>query len=153
MQGGKSAANPLSLRARFFLPLSMRNLILLGLGLVLGAVGASIVQSMLARRAAYARGVMDVMQHHYAGLRERLRDPQCAIFDASADRAMLAALTEQVGPSQYGDDKPDAPFREYTDRLRAAVADLPTHPVACAAGAPVVQRIGNACDACHRQYR
>lgn len=131
----------------------MRNLILLGLGLLLGAVGASTVLNAMARRDAYARGVMNVMQHHYGGLRERLRDSTCTAFDPSNDRSILAALTEQVGPSQYGDAKPDAPFREYTDRLRAAVAELPQQATTCAAVASIVTRIGNACDACHRQYR
>ncbi len=131
----------------------MKHLILLGLGLLLGAIGASTVINALARREAYARGVMNVMQHHYGALRERLRDPKCATVDAGPERAMLAALTEQVGPSQYGDARPDAPFREYTERLRSAVADLPGQPAACGAVAPLVTRIGNACDACHRQYR
>ena len=131
----------------------MRNLILLGLGLLLGAVGASTVLNAMARRDAYARGVMNVMQHHYGGMRERLRDSPCTAFDPGSDRSMLAALTEQVGPSQYGDAKPDAPFREYTDRLRTAVADLPQQATTCAAVAPIVTRIGDACDACHRQYR
>jgi hypothetical protein len=131
----------------------MRKLILLGLGLVLGAVGASTVLNALARRDAYARGVMNVMQHHYGNLRERLRNPQCAIIDANDDREMLSALTEQVGRSQYDDAQPDAPFREYTDRLRSAVAELPQQPAPCSAVAPVVTRVGNACDACHRQYR
>lgn len=131
----------------------MRYLILLGVGLLLGAMGASTVLNALARRDAYARGVMNVLQHHYGNLRERLRDPKCAGVDAGADRAMLATLTEQIISSQYGDAAADAPFREYTERLRGAVADLPTHAVACAELAPVVTRIGNACDSCHRQYR
>lgn len=131
----------------------MRYLILLGLGLLLGAIGASTVVNALARRDAYARGVMNVMQHHYGDLRERLHDPKCATIDAGPERALLAAMAEQITLSQYGSATPDAPFREYTDRLRSAVADLPAQSAACSALAPIATRIGNACDACHRQYR
>lgn len=131
----------------------MRYLTLLGLGLLLGVIGASTVVNALARRDAYARGVMNVLQHHYGDLRERLRDAKCATVDATGQRGMLAALTEEIAPSQYGSAAPDAPFREYTDRLRSAVADLPQQPAACSTLAPVITRIGNACDSCHRQYR
>ncbi len=131
----------------------MRYLILLGLGMLLGALAASTALNAFAHRDAYPRGVMNVLQHHYGNLRERLRDPKCATVAAGADRAMLAALTEEIASSQYGSAAPDAPFREYADRLRGAVADLPPQPAACRELAPIVTRIGNACDACHRQYR
>src|ERR1700751_1049893 len=116
MSKQRPPGEPAILARSYSPPASMRYLALLAVGLLLGAAGASIVQNTLSRRAAYARGVMDVMQHHYAALRERLRDPRCTTLDPGEDRAMLAALTEQIGPSQYGDDKPDAPFAEYTDR-------------------------------------
>jgi hypothetical protein len=105
------------------------------------------------RREAYARGVMQVLQHQYAPLRERLRKADCANEDASEAKRRLAELTEEIEPSNYPESKPDAPFREYTSRLRDAVADLPSGSAGCAAIAPVVTRIGDACEACHRQYR
>jgi hypothetical protein len=131
----------------------MRNLLLLVLGLALGAVIASILLNAMYRREAYARGVMQVLQHQYAPLRERLRKADCANIDVSDSKHRLAELTEEIEPSTYPDSKPDAPFREYTSRLREAVADLPTGSASCAAVAPIVTRIGDACETCHRQYR
>ena len=131
----------------------MKHLVLLGLGLFLGATVASIVLNALARRAAYARGVMQVMQHEYGDLRSRLRDAHCTSIDASATRTMLAQMTERIGAAEYGEARPAAPFREYTDRLSAAVAELPSQVAPCAAVAPIAAQVGDACDACHHQYR
>ena len=131
----------------------MRNLLLLGLGFVLGASTASIVSSALNRRDAYARGAMQVMQHHYGMLRGRLRTNSCANADLDRDKAMLSALIDDIGPAVYAGTAPDRPFEEYTQRLREAVAELPASAATCAAVAPAVSRIGNACEACHQQYR
>jgi hypothetical protein len=131
----------------------MRNLLLLVLGLALGAAFASITLNAMYRHDAYARGVMQVLQHQYAPLRDRLRKADCTTVDASEAKHRLAELTEEIESSNYPDSKPDAPFREYTSRLRQGVADLPAGSVNCAAIAPIVTRIGDACEACHRQYR
>jgi hypothetical protein len=131
----------------------MRYLLLLVLGLVLGAILASIVLNAMYRRDAYARGVMQVLQHEYAALHDRLRAGDCQQIDVAQSKRRLAELTEEIEPSNYAESKPDAPFREYTSRLRDAIAALPAEPTSCAAAAPIVTRIGDACDACHRQYR
>jgi hypothetical protein len=131
----------------------MRNLLLLGLGFLLGACIASIVCTALNRRSAYARGTMQVMQHHYVQLRERLRTNACADADLGPARAMLSALAEEIGPAVLDGAAPDRPFDEYTQRLRQAIAELPPSAPSCAALAPAVSRIGNACEACHQQYR
>lgn len=129
----------------------MRHLLLLLIGLVVGAIGAASVVNVLAQRDAYARGVMQVMQHHYADLRAQLRSGRCN--GPVHSKAMLEALSEEVEPAVYAGDEAPPPFREYLQRLRDAVAQLPDAPAACAAIAPGVERIGNACDECHRQYR
>jgi cytochrome c556 len=130
----------------------MRHLLLLGLGLVVGAMLAGIVANTLARRAAYARGVMQVMQHQYGELRDAMRRGRCE-GDFAPQRDLLARLTEEIGPATHGDDTPEASFREYTQRLRDAVAALPPAGASCSALAPATMKIGDACEACHRQYR
>ncbi|HEY2396361.1 MAG TPA: hypothetical protein VGH81_10350 [Rudaea sp.] len=131
----------------------MRNLILLALGFALGAMAASTVVNALNRRAAYARGVMDVMQHHVGALRDRVRTNACGAADVQSDKALLTALAEEIEPAVFADSTPEPPFREYTQHLRDAIAELPAVGADCPALAPVVTKIGNACDACHRQYR
>jgi len=130
----------------------MRSLILLILGLAFGAVCTAIAMNALAQRSAYARGVMQVMQHHYAELRNGQRTGRCDA--ATIDRAhdVLRLLGDEIERSVYGDTTPEPPFREYNERLRNAVADV-DGTKGCAALAPIVNRVGDACDACHRQYR
>jgi hypothetical protein len=131
----------------------MRSVLLFALGIALGAVAASIVLNALGRRDAYALGVMQVLQHEAGLFRSSLRTNSCGGADAGREKALIAALTEEIEPSVFGDSTADAPFREYTQRLRDAIAELPAAASSCAALAPVVTRIGDACDACHRQYR
>jgi cytochrome c556 len=131
----------------------VRNLLLLALGIALGAMAASVVLNALNRRDAYARGVMQVLQQHAGALRNQLRTNACTRVDAAADKALLAALTEEIERSVYADSIPEPPFREYAQHLRDAVAELPTATTDCTALAGVVTKIGNACDACHREYR
>ena len=132
---------------------TMRSLILLLLGLAFGAVCTAVAMNALAQRSAYARGVMQVMQHHYAELRNSQRTGRCDAATVTRDRDVMRMLSDEVAPSVYGDGTPDPPFREYTDRLRSAVADLGDGAQGCAALAPIVNRVGDSCDACHRQYR
>ncbi|HSE11776.1 MAG TPA: hypothetical protein VLB69_03985 [Rudaea sp.] len=131
----------------------MRSLLLLILGLAFGAICATIAVHALAQRDAYARGVMQVMQHHYAELRNGLRTGHCEAANVIRARDAMRLLGDEIAPSVYGDGTPDAPFREYNDRLRGALSDLGDGTSGCAALGPVVNRIGDSCDACHRQYR
>ena len=131
----------------------MRSLILLICGLAFGAICTAIVLNALAQRSAQARGVMQVMQHHYAGLRDAERSGNCGAATITRSRDVLRLLGDEVEQSVYGDGRPDPPFREYGERLRNAVADLGDGTQSCTALAPVIKRIGDSCDACHRQYR
>jgi len=96
---------------------------------------------------------MQVMQHHYARLHDDLRARTCTSVDPVLEKAQLRALAEQIEPSVYADAIADAPFREYTQHLRDALAQLPDGASGCPVLVPVVARIGAACDECHRQYR
>lgn len=131
----------------------MRSLILLILGLAFGAVCTVIAMNALAQRSAYARGVMQVMQHHYAELRNGQRTGRCDAATIARAHGVLRLLDDEIERSVYGDSTPDPPFREYTDRLRSAVADLGDGSKNCTELAPVINRVGDSCDACHRQYR
>ena len=131
----------------------MRSLVLLILGLAFSAICTVIAMNALAQRGAYARGIMQVMQHHYAELRNGQRTGRCDAATTTRAHDVLQLLGNEIEGSVYGDNTPEPPFREYTDRLRSAVADLGDGTKTCAALAPIVNRVGDSCDACHRQYR
>jgi hypothetical protein len=132
---------------------SMRTLIVLALGFMLGAFAAATVSNALARRDAYARATMQVLQHQYGLLREHVRAASCASVDAAPARRLLSLLGDEIEASAFPGETPPPPFREYVGRLREAVAALPEDATSCAALAPLVSRVGQACDACHQQYR
>jgi hypothetical protein len=129
----------------------MRSLILLALGLAVGALAASSVLNALGRRDAYPRGLMNVMQHHYAGLREAIRDGHCD--SAAAHVSVLSALSRDIDSAMYPDATPDEPFLEYEHRLNDALTAAASAGAECKTVAPAVERITAACDACHHQYR
>lgn len=127
----------------------MRQIVLLVLGIAIGAAGGISLVNTLRQRDAYPRGLMDVMQHHYATLRDDVRRGHCELSARRLD--VLRNLTSEIGDAVYGEDIPDAPFREYQSRLADAL-NTPT-TTDCKALAAPAQKIGAACDACHRQYR
>jgi len=127
----------------------MRSLVLVLSGLAVGAIAAANIINALRQRDAYPRGLMSVMQHHYAALREDLRRNHCG-DSTLAHLPPLRDMQTELAAAVYGDDTPDAPFREFDQRLHDALAAAPAN---CTELAPAVDKIGAACDACHRQYR
>lgn len=126
----------------------MRLAILFVLGLAIGAIAATNIASVLRQRDAYPRGLMNVMQHDLATLRAAARAQRCdARATASLDRLRL--LAESTGTAIYGTEPPDPPFAEYAQKLRVAIPPV----LECRDLAQAVDRLGSACDACHRQYR
>ena len=130
----------------------MRNLILFVLGIAMGAFGAVNIVNTLRQRDAYPRGLMNVMQHHQAMLRQELRRNRCDAKTTAATLAGLAQSANDLEEAVYPDAIADAPFREYAQTLRDAVTSA-SASLDCPSLAPAVSKIGAACDACHRQYR
>ena len=127
----------------------MRQVVLLVVGVMVGAAAGISVDNTLRQRDAYPRGLMDVMQHHYASLRNDIRRGHCEQSAQHWD--VLKNLAGEIGDAVYGEDIPDSSFREYNTRLVDALDAPPSAD--CKALAPRVQKIGGICDECHRQYR
>ena len=130
----------------------MKLVIALVVGLLAGAMAAVVVANTLRQRDAFARGLMDVMQHHYSVLRESLRTRRCEPAATAHALAQLRALAPDIETAVYADNTPDAPFREFSARL-ATTLDRAAPGGDCAALAPLAQDIGKVCDECHQQYR
>lgn len=126
----------------------MRQVLLFLLGLALGAIATANIVSVLRQRDAYPRGLMNVMQHDLGTLREDARTSRCnAGTQTALDR--LRGLADGIETAVYAAEPPDPPFAEYARRFRTT---LPA-TVDCKALPQALERIGAACDACHRQYR
>lgn len=140
--------------ALFLQATTMKQIVLLLLGLFVGAAGAAIAGNALRARNAYPRGAMDVMQHHYGALRESLRSQRCEAGRSLRTLTQLRALANEIAPAVYPDATPESAFREFDARLRDALdAGVAAAPVDCAALSPIAERIGRVCDDCHQQYR
>lgn len=129
----------------------MRHAILLVIGMAIGALAALNIASILRQRDAYPRGLMQVMQHDTGALRQAARSNRCDAAAADTLR-QLHSLSARIETAVYGNavsNPPDPPFAEYAKRLRAA---LPAE-LDCKSLPAALDRVGQACDACHREYR
>lgn len=126
----------------------MRLVILFVLGLAIGAIATANIVSALRQRDAYPRGLMNVMQHDLGTLREAARTQHCdAGTTASLDR--LRGLASGIEPAVYGSDPPEPAFADYARKLRDAIPAT----LECKDLQHATNRMGAACDTCHRQYR
>jgi cytochrome c556 len=139
------------LAATLSLGLPMRALLLVVLGLAIGALGATFAISALRQGTPFHDGVMAVMQHHMGALRANVRANQC---DAKASAARFSRMRQEA--SDLGEAFPgmDAGFGTAAQRLATALDGAQaTQPGTCAALATALKPVADACAACHQQYR
>lgn len=129
----------------------MRALLLVILGLAIGAIGATFALSALRQGTPYHKAVMAVMQHHMGVLREDVRANRCEAKGAAGHLRRLGEEADDIGTA-FADM--DEGFRQATDRLTTSLRSAIAAPVGdCAALAAVLAPVGEACQSCHRQYR
>jgi hypothetical protein len=130
----------------------MRYLLCLLIGLLAGALLASTAASALQRRHAVPRALMTLMQHDLAAARATTRAPGCATEPLPAVHARMRFLAGDLERSVLEPAMRDRVFTQYADDLRAAIARWDANAT-CAAQAQALVDVGNACEACHRDYR
>ncbi len=126
----------------------MRQVILLMIGLAVGAIAAANIGAALRQRDAYPRGLMQVMQHDLGRLRDAARGGHCDAGTATTLQ-QLRGLSGQIESAIYANTAAEAAFANHAQRLRTALPEA----VDCKTLAPAIERADSACDACHRQYR
>lgn len=129
----------------------MRALLLVILGLVVGAMGATFALSALRQGTPFHQGLMAVMQHHMGALRANVRAKQC---DAKGSAAHLGRMREAAGDIREAFPDMEAAFQTAGDRLGTALdGAVATAPATCDALVVALKPVGEACQACHQQYR
>src|ERR1700754_3595946 len=129
----------------------MRPLLLVILGLVVGAMGATFALSALRQGTPFHDGVMAVMQHHMDALRANVRAKQC---DAKASATHLTRMLGTAGDLREAFVDMDEPFYTAGGKLVSALdGAVAAAPATCEALAASLKPVGEACQACHRQYR
>lgn len=129
----------------------MRALLLIVLGLAIGAMGAISAMSALRQATPFHDGVMAVMQHHIGVLRANVRAKQC---DAKASASHLARLRQASGDIGEAFTGMEAGFDQAAGKLTSALdGAVAAAPATCEALAVALKPVGEACSACHQQYR
>ncbi|QWT20942.1 cytochrome c [Bacillus sp. NP157] len=129
----------------------MRALLLVVLGLVVGALGATFAISALRQATPFHDGVMAVMQHHMGALRGNVRAKQC---DGKASALHLARMRQDAGDIGEAFPGTDAGFGEAAGKLTQALdGAIAAAPATCEALATALKPVGDACSSCHQQYR
>jgi cytochrome c556 len=131
----------------------MRSLVLLLIGLVVGALCTTALVNALNRKSAYPRAVMTIMGQQMRALDNSVKQSRCASTDLTPRLQILRFVANDIEPA-FADMKDEAQFGRYASDLRAAAdAGLMTPPASCASAAAAISRLDKACDSCHRDYK
>lgn len=129
----------------------MRALILVVIGLVVGAFATHMVQRTLRMRHAYPRAVMDIMQHHFVAMHKETEAGKCPAGTTRGHLQSMLGVSREIGPA-FGTDDPH--FNDLANRLRDALQQASTvTPDNCKGLAAALTTIHGHCDDCHREYR
>ena len=131
----------------------MRSLILLLVGLLVGALCTLIAVNALNRGTAYPNAVMALMGQQMKAIDQSIKQSRCASSDLAPRLQTLRFVANDIEPA-FADMKDDAQFGRYAADLRAASdAALTTPPKSCAAASAALSNLNKTCDSCHRDYK
>lgn len=130
---------------------SMRAILLLVLGLVIGIIGTVNVVGALNARNPMPRAVMVTMNYHLGALKQAIKAKQCKAVDIQHHLARLQSTATDIVPVFAMTEKPfvdDA--QNLQTRLQQALQAAPSN---CAALTAAIKPVGEACKTCHQRYR
>ncbi|GAB3733683.1 hypothetical protein GCM10028862_16210 [Luteimonas pelagia] len=127
------------------------------LGLVLGAVGVVMVLRAIESRKTpvdhWHDAAMNLFAVHSGLLQERQGQNRCAATDALPHLRTMRALADDIEPA-FPDLQDDARFSGHAGELRARLdAAIQVPPSDCQALGATLESLGEACKACHQDYR
>lgn len=129
----------------------MRALILIVIGLVVGAFGTHMLERTINARHAYPRAVMDIMAHHYGAMKSSVKNKQCSAETTARHLESMHVVSRDIGAA-FGTD--DSHFNELADKLQVSLTDAAQNPPAdCESLASSLDAIHKHCAACHTEYR
>lgn len=131
-----------------------RYLFLLILGLVIGVVATVMaMRSWDARRDHFHESVMYVQQWHLAQLKKTVAENRCGATDTLPHLSALRTMADDLEPA-FPDLRDDKRYVDHASKMRATLdAARSAPPLACAGVAETVKSIGDACGACHQDFR
>ena len=131
----------------------MRALVLVLIGLAVGALCTLIAINTLNRGTAYPNAVMAMMGQQMKALDRSVKQSRCAPTDLTPRLQTLRFVANDIEPA-FADQQNEAQFGRYASDLRAAAdGALIAPPASCAAAAAALANLGKSCDSCHRDYK
>lgn len=131
-----------------------RYLFLFLLGLVIGIVATVMaVRALDARKDHFPESVMQVQQWHLGQLKNNVEQNRCVPTDTLPHLQALRTMVNDIEPAFPGlrDDKR---FVEHASKMRASLdAALASPPLNCAGVGTIAGKVGEACKACHQDFR
>lgn len=129
----------------------MRYAVLFLIGLLVGAALSAIWVKRMYQAEAYPHGVMAVLRAQTGALDRSVKQNRCTTNDLLPRFQTLRAVANDIEPA-FGED--DERFGQHAGALRAAAdAALMTPPGNCQAAVATLDRINEACSACHRDFK
>ena len=131
-----------------------RYLFLFLIGLVVGIVGVVMVMRAVdARSDHFPESVMHVMAWHMGQLKKDTEQNRCAATDTLPHVQALRTMANDIEPA-FGDLRDDQRFTAHASDLRASLdAALANPPLNCPGVGTAMGKIGDACEACHKEFR
>ena len=131
----------------------MRSLILLVVGLLVGALCTVIAINALNRGTAYPNAVMALMGQQMKAIDKSIKQSRCASTDLTPRLQTLRFVANDIEPA-FADMQDEVQFGRYAADLRSAAdAALMTPPASCASASAALSKLDKACDSCHRDYK
>lgn len=134
-----------------------RYLFLFLLGLVIGIVAVvMILRAVDARKTwqdRYPHAAMQLMQAHMAQLGASTAANRCAATDTLPHLQALRTIANDIEPA-FVELRDDPRFVAHAGKLRATLdGALAAPPMNCAGVGTTAKQVGEACKACHQDYR
>ncbi len=124
------------------------------IGLVIGVVATVMaMRAIQARKDHFPDSVMHVQEWHLGQLKRKVEQNRCAATDVLPNLKALRVMADDLEPA-FPDLSDDKRFTEHASRMRARLdAALESPPLSCTSVSATAGRIGEACKACHQDFR
>ncbi len=129
----------------------MRYVIIIIIGIAIGALSAFSLANMLNKQNAWGRGVMTVMAHEMGALKDAVKANNCS--DIGDTLMRLRLVSERIEPAMMPPPATDKIFSKHADDLHQAIAAVQASGGDCQILAAGMEKIKDVCSACHRDYR
>lgn len=131
-----------------------RYLFLFLIGLVIGIVATVMaLRAINARKDHFHEAVMHVQQWHVKQLKANVEQNRCGATDTLPHLQALRTLANDIEPA-FPDLRDDQRFAQHASQMRAALdGALAAPPMNCPGVNAVVGKVGEACKACHQDFR